>query len=113
MQEREVQGKALRDCEALVMEKGELSLNDRKVYNFLYSTVRGMRPMKTRATSAYIAEKIGVSKATVANCLETLEELGYIRRKTKTVAPPLWRQGETPSSSREIFCLYDGYQGYA
>jgi len=95
------------------MGKEELNLNDRKVYNFLYSTVRGLKPMKTRATSFYIAEKTSVSKATVANCLKTLEELGYIRRKTKTVAPPLWRQGETPSSDREIFCLYDGYLGYA
>lgn len=78
------------------MGKSELCLNDRKVYNFLYSTVRDLKPMKTRATSFQIAEKISVSRATVANCLETLEELGYVRQTTK-----------------EIFCLYDGYLGYA
>jgi len=75
------------------MGKEELSLNDRKVYNFLYSAVRDLKPMKTRATSFYIAEKTSVSRATVANCLKTLEELGYIRRKTKTVAPPAVEAG--------------------
>lgn len=83
----------------------KLNLNQRRVFNFIFHLVQTDSTGKTKKNNAYIAKALFISEGTVGKAIKKLEEIRYLKRSVKKVAPALWDQSNVVYSQREISCV--------